>query len=83
MVTKQGRRQVSGDVEKANLLKSFFATLFTQENVTNILRMPDRSFQNTLDDKSINEGKGKKMLASLKTDKASEVQRTTAKKCLS
>ena len=61
---------VTDDIEKANLLNSFFASAFTQENISNIPRMPARKVYNILNEVSINEDKVKEILASLKIDKS-------------
>ena len=56
---------VTDDIEKANLLNSFFASVLTQENISNLPRMPDRKIYNILNEVPINEGKVKEILASL------------------
>ena len=58
LITIEGNT-VTDDVEKSNLLNSFFATIFTQENISNIPRMPDRKYTIFFNEVSINDGKVK------------------------
>ena len=69
MVTDKGYT-ITDDTDKASLLNTFFATVFTKEDTINILSLPERPFQNILDNVVINQEGVKKILDELKIDKS-------------
>ena len=69
LVTDKGDT-ITDDTEKASLLNAFFATVFTKEDTINIPSLPERPFQNILDNVVINQERVKKLLDKLKIDKS-------------
>ena len=61
---------ITDDTEKASILNAFFATVFTKEDTINIPSLPERPFQNILDNVVINQERVKKLLDKLKIDKS-------------
>ena len=73
---------ITKDEEKANILNSFFVSVFTKEDISNIPVLTERPVQNTLEDVSFDVSKIFKLLEKLKVDKSpgkgkSQIQITT------
>ena len=69
LITKDGDT-VQDDRSKAELLNSFFVSVFTEEDKCDIPSMQDKPFQKPLEDIEINETKVKKLLQKLKLNKS-------------
>ena len=61
---------ITKDEEKANILNSFFVSVFTKEDISNIPVLTERPVQNTLEDVSFDVSKIFKLLEKLKVDKS-------------
>ena len=69
LMTKDGD-MLQDNRSKAELLNSFFVSVFTEEDKSDIPSMQDKPFQKPLEDIAINETKVKKLLQKLKLNKS-------------
>ena len=61
---------ITKDEEKANILNSFFVSVFTKEDISNIPVLTERPVQSMLEDVSFDASKIFKLLEKLKVDKS-------------
>ena len=56
--------------DKANCLNNFFTSVFTREDLSDVPKLEDRPFRNTLEDVPIDEERVFKLLSRIKIDKS-------------
>lgn len=70
-ITKADGEMTNSDYEKAEVLNSFFASVFTQEDITNIPTLDARNYKDTIQTLTITENDVRKQLKKLKGNKSS------------